>query len=89
MNKKEKELTAKMLNLASDVFSCHGCNDVDDEVYNTWTLDERKQFVKEFHKWNGDPEEYDEEILHLEDFCIMDFLAAKLRKEIKNENHQS
>lgn len=79
MNTKEKELAAKMLELASDQFSNHGCNDVEDSVYEGWTQDERKQFVKEFHEWNGDPEEYSETFLHLGDWAIMSFLAHKLK----------
>ena len=32
MNTKEKQLAAKMLKMASDEFSNHGCNDVEDSV---------------------------------------------------------
>ena len=78
ISKKELALAAKMLELASDTFSNHGCNDVDENVYDGWTLEERQQFVKEFHEWNGDPEEYEETFLHLGDSTIMSFLAAKL-----------
>ena len=46
-----------------------------------WTLEERQQFVKEFHEWNGDPEEYEETFLHLGDSTIMSFLAAKLEAQ--------
>lgn len=79
MTTKEKKLAAKMLDLASNEFGRHGCNDVDDSVYNEWTLEERQTFVKEFHDWNGDPEEYLPTHLHLPDYAIMDFLAHKLK----------
>ena len=78
MNEKEFKLAAKMLDLASDEFSNHGCNDVEDSVYEGWTIEERRAFVKEFHEWNGDPEEYNENFLHLGDSTIMSFLSAKL-----------
>ena len=81
ISKKELALAAKMLELASDQFSNHGCNDVDENVYDGWTLEERQQFVKEFHEWNGDPEEYEETFLHLGDSTIMSFLAAKLEAQ--------
>jgi hypothetical protein len=81
ISKKELALAAKMLELASDQFSNHGCNDVDENVYAGWTLEERQQFVKEFHEWNGDPEEYEETFLHLGDSTIMSFLAAKLEAQ--------
>jgi hypothetical protein len=81
ISKKELALAAKMLELASDQFSNHGCNDVEENVYDGWTLEERQEFVKDFHKWNGDPEEYEETFLHLGDSTIMSFLAAKLEYE--------
>lgn len=78
MTRKEKKLASYFLELASDVFGNHGCNDVEDEVWENWTLEERQKFVKEYHEWNGDPEEYDENYLHLPDFAIMSFLSHKL-----------
>jgi hypothetical protein len=78
MKEKELKLASYLLNLAGDEFCNHGCNDVEDSVYEGWTLEERKQFVKEFHEWNGDPEEYNENFLHLGDDVLMDYLADKL-----------
>ena len=78
MNDKEKELAAHWLHEASDVFGNHGCNDVPNDVWKDWTLEERQTFVKEYHAWNGDPAEYDPKWLHLPDFAIMSFLAHKL-----------
>lgn len=81
MNDKEKKLASEMLELASEEFGYHGCNDVDEKIYfKGWTLKERRQFVKEFHEYNGDSEEYNEDFLHLHDYCIMGFLAYKLTK---------
>jgi len=79
ISKKELALASKMLELASEEFSNHGCNDVDEDVYDGWTLEERQKFVKEFHEWNGDPEEFDKTFLQLGDSTIMIFLAAKLK----------
>jgi hypothetical protein len=81
MNKKEKELAAKMLDLASDEFGNHTCNDLPNSVWKGWTKEERQKFVKAFHKWNGDPEEYDPNFLHMSDSSVMSFLAAKLKGE--------
>lgn len=80
MTKKEKQLAAKMLEYAANEFSSHGCNDVKESVYDGWSLEERQQFVKEFHEWNGDPEEYSPNNLHLGDSTLMDFLAKKLKE---------
>lgn len=81
MKAKEKQLAAKMLQLASDEFSNHGCNDVEESMYEGWSIEERQQFVKEFHEWNGDPEEFDPNFLHLGDDIIMSFLAHKLEED--------
>lgn len=82
MTPKEKELASKMLELASNEFSNHGCNDVEDSFYEGWTLEERQQFVKEFWEWNGDLSNYSPDFLHLGDDSIMAFLAHKLRNNI-------
>lgn len=81
MNKRERELAAKMLDLVDEEFGNHGCNDVDEETWDGWTKRQRQAFVKAYHEWNGDPEEYHPDRLHLPDFAIMAFLAFRLRKE--------
>jgi hypothetical protein len=82
MTRKEKLLAATMLKMASDVFSNHGCNDVEDSVYARWSTEERLRFIREFHEWNGDIKEFDENFLHLGDSTIMSFLAYKLENDI-------
>lgn len=86
MTKKEINLTIHFLKEASEELSNNGCNDVDEKVWEGWTKKERKAFVKEYHEWNGNPGEYQEEHLHLPDFAIADFLAYKLALTIKKEN---
>jgi len=78
MNKKEISLLCYFLELASIKFANQGCNDVEEKVWNNWSIEERKGFVKEYHNWNGDPEEYDEKYLHIPDFAIISFLRSKL-----------
>ena len=79
MKEKEKLLVGIMLEKASTVFGRFGCNDVPDSIYNGWTIEERQEFVKEYHEWNGDPEEIDKDDLCLPDFAIMAFLAYKMK----------
>lgn len=74
-----RQLAAHFLEIASDSFGSHGCNDVEDKVFAGWTTKQRIDFVKGFHDWNGDPEEYDPSFLHLPDFSLMDYLAHLLR----------
>jgi hypothetical protein len=82
LNEKERQLAAHWLGEASDRYGNHGCNDVEEKIWDGWTKEERKQFVKEYHEYNGDPEEFDPNFLHLPDFAIMGFLAYKLRSGI-------
>lgn len=73
----ELSLAAKLLDDMSDHYANHGCNDFDFPA--DWTKEQRAVFVKEFHDFNGDPEEYNPKFLRLEDFAAMGFLAHKLR----------
>jgi len=76
MNTKELKLAADLLRTASDVFANHGCNDW--EFPDDWTEQERHDFVKEYHDYNGDPEEFNPKFLRLHDYAVMAFLARKL-----------
>lgn len=80
MKPKEEQLAAYFLDLAAEEFSNHGCNDVEEEVWKDWTKEERQKFVKEYHEWNHEPQEYDLNHLHLDDTSIMRFLAYKLEE---------
>jgi hypothetical protein len=83
MNKREKVLAARMLDMAGGEFGNRGCNDLDESVYEGWTKRQRQAFVKAYHEWNGDPEEYNPEWLDLPDFAIMGFLADKLLEGVE------
>ena len=76
MNNKCNLLAAQMLNDYCDSLSDNCCNDW--EYPEDWTLEEKQQFNKDFHDWNGDPEEYDSEFLSIPDFSVAGFLAAQL-----------
>lgn len=86
MTKKELLLASELLKMAADEFGNHGCNDFDLFDYG-FTENECKQYAKEYHEWNGDPEEYEltleEKNYHYNyesDFAVMDYMAHKLRK---------
>jgi hypothetical protein len=78
MNEKEIILTSKFLKMASEEFSNHGCNDVDNSFFEGWTQEEREQLVKDYLEYNGNPETFDKNYLWLPDWCLMSFLADKL-----------
>lgn len=81
LSKNERRLTSDLLKISGREFANHGANDVPDKLYDGWTAEEREQFVKEFHEYNGDPEEFDPKHLHLPDFALMAFLAHKIYPE--------
>lgn len=80
----EKILAARMLRMASEKFSNHGCNDFDLVSDGGMLAKEARDFRKRFHDWNGDPEAFAEDNpgrTDLPDFAVMDFLAHLLEEE--------
>jgi hypothetical protein len=89
MDANQKKLAAKVLELASDTFSNHGCND-----FNLTNLipnpTERNELVRAYHEYNGDLDDYDEYNVdatdlspdyRLMDWMIMGWLADILKAE--------
>jgi hypothetical protein len=93
MTTAEKRLTAKLLRMASDVYSCNGCNDFDLSLVIP-DQDERDEFVRGYFANNGDPSEYYEQSEHgdgPEDWRIMDwmamsFMADRLEREANDDD---
>lgn len=77
LTKQEIEIAATLLDMASEQFSNHGCNDF--EFPESWTQQQCDDFTLAMHKWNGDPEEHEPGSRFTMDWFAMDFLAAKLR----------
>jgi hypothetical protein len=78
MTEKERAVAAQLLEMASEEFGNHGCNDWD--FPKGWTKEEKIAFCKEYHEWNGDPEDFDPNFLHLPDYAVMSFMADKLKR---------
>lgn len=74
-----KTLAADFLNIASERFSNHSCNDVPESFYKNWSKDQRLQFVKNYYVWNKSPKEFSEDNLNLPDYALMDYLADILK----------
>jgi hypothetical protein len=85
LTKKEMLLIAHLLEIASDKFSNHGCNDMDEEIMNQFTSDEKDELSKQYHDWNGDPEEFTPGLFWLGDDSLMSLFAAKLKKMMGGE----
>ncbi len=80
MTKNEISLTIHLLKMASDEFSNHGCND----YYLAKIIadpEERRALMKQYHEYNGDPEEWRAESNYdyAPDWLLMIFMAKKLQ----------
>ncbi|WP_396180215.1 hypothetical protein [Flavobacterium sp.] len=73
MNEKQKVLASVMLDKYSIVLASNVCNDW--HYPENWTEQEKAEFCKGYHDWNGDPEEFDLDNLHLPDFGVAAYLA--------------
>lgn len=86
MTKAEKAILLEILEDAHDHLGSQCCNDFDLKLRMP-SLEERDQFVKDYHTFNGDPENttsslVDETDYRLPDFGIVYTLIQKLKKEI-------
>lgn len=86
MNKKERLLAAHLLEMASDQFCNHGCNDLNLKKLG-WTTEERRNLMQRMHESNGDPEEFDPsyDYEYFTDHWVMSFLADKLEEEANKD----
>ena len=75
MSPAEMRLAAELLDLASEVFSNHGCNDFDLEAAMPDPR-ERERLIQAYWAQEGDPEETSPDI---GDDRLMGFLAERLR----------
>lgn len=82
MNNKELKLIAELLELAADEFSCNGCTDWD--FPKGWTKQEKLDIGKECAKIGGYEDEFDPKDIYIANYEIMDYLARKIKKEIKD-----
>ena len=76
MDKQILTLSARMLEIASDKFSNHGCNDLDNETLELVSNEE--VLCKQIEEWNGDPG-YPKSIENVPDSMLMDFLKDMLK----------
>lgn len=78
MTSKELQFCANLLDAASEVFSNHGCNDINPDSH-TFTDAEKAQFAKDVYEWDdgvvggGGPFE------SLQDWMVMSYFASELR----------
>lgn len=83
INPKWLKLAAKLLELAGDEFSNHGCNDW--YFPSDWTKNERREFAERIREEIGEPDELEDldDTLDPVDWEVMYFLAKVLKKAAK------
>lgn len=81
VTRKELEIIASLLEGHSDHLSNQCCNDY--EWPCNWTDEEKTKFTKEYHDWNGDPEEYTEGDILNSNFSVASFLSSKIEQQGK------
>jgi len=79
MTKKQKLLAAQFLETLAEEMLSAGCNDW--EWPESWSGCERDQFAREYHRLNGDPEEF-EPGQDLPDFCAVYLLAHAIKLSV-------
>ena len=79
LNPKEARLVARLLEIASDQFTRHGCNDLPDDFWEDWTRLERQALCKAIQEDNGTPEDYYPDHLELPDWLLMEYMRDRLR----------
>lgn len=79
MTPAEKKLASKMLDMASEEFGHHGCNDFDLVTEGGMTAEEADAFQRAYCEWNGSPGDYEPGDTNLADFAAMSFLSHLLK----------
>ena len=83
MTRKENTFIAKLLRMAANEFSNHGCNDLDSDLEDIFSKEEWIVLMKKYHDYNGDPKEFTGkfESSLLQDWIWMRYFANVLEKE--------
>lgn len=75
----EKKLFNLLLEYATHLISNRGCNDLSKEMLSCLSQKEWVELSKQYHKWNGDPEEHrDEHASRLPDYAVIYYFQKKL-----------
>jgi hypothetical protein len=78
MTDKEKKLAADLLKLAAEEFGNHGCNDIDDKLFEGWTDEEKTSLCRDYEMVNSEGRDYEEGDVITEDWIAMYAMAYKL-----------
>ncbi len=78
LSESEKAVLLKLVEQASETMGNAGCNDFD---LSEFMVEEQIDgLAKEYHQWNGDPEEFDpkaDNSMAVPDFALITYLTKK------------
>ena len=83
MTNGELRLISRLLQMADDVFSNHGCNDLFSDFWDEvgMSAEEQSNLLKEMQEWNGDKESpWPQRIEQIRDSSLMGFYSYKLAR---------
>ena len=81
MDDKIRELANKLLCAVAEDMSNNTCNDLPRGTFKGWTSEEKNSFMKEFHKWSGDPEEYKPGRMDIMDYEAVKYIAHLIKTD--------
>lgn len=86
----EAKVLAELLELASDTFSNHGCNDFELDKC-ILDLEDRKKLMKSYNDYNGSSEDFEYDVKHRSKFelendaALMGYLADRIKEQLEND----
>lgn len=80
----EKKIISKLLKMASEEFSNHGCTDTDEDILNIMSPEEKNELEYNMAKDNGEEEEFekDNHIFIGYVHTLMSYLSEKVLEEL-------
>lgn len=76
MKDNESNIVSKLLDMASDEFSNHGCNDLDKEIESLITA----ELLEEIRVWNDAEDTWPEHASQIGDATLMRYMAYKFAR---------
>lgn len=78
MKKYEQLLAGRLMAMAADSFSNHGCNDIEDSLFEGIDVAQRDELEVEINAWNCPSGEDYIPLAHFGDSGLMGYFAHKL-----------
>lgn len=85
MDKFDKELLVCLLEISSQEFGCHSCNELDEKqkkIFKKWPKEKKKQFFKILTDWNNDREIKFKTLDEISDWMLFEYFIYKIKGEI-------